>query len=361
MLRTLSPLHITAPSTARLDLGSMEITYSEKGKSIPLTSIQKINVMGDDGALSSVPVIAANNIAGRLRRHAASIIIEVLEGKGQKVTLQTYSALMCGAATGKPDLADIMFEEYREVRGHPYIGLFGGGPRMMRRNLRGYNAIPYTPETRFMFDRIGHPMFDERTHATSQDLRRLRQIWVFTRNDDLRSLTNIAQAARSVEDFETSIRDRQASILIDRHSKESGVAEQSNRNSTKTIWAMEFVIPGVVFPLTFDLEVNEAQLGLFLLALDSFAKSERIGANVRNGMGQFALNEVLIADCNGAILSSGFFNNSRLLQDYHGIQDYLIAWTNARNKITGADLNRLFDPRVDESKAQKTSKKAKSE
>jgi CRISPR type IV-associated protein Csf2 len=231
----------------------------------------------------------------------------------------------------------------------------------MRRNMRGYNSVPFTRETRFMFDRICHPMFDEGTHATSLDLRRLRQFWIFTRNDDLRNLANLAQAARSIEDFVAGIRERQASILIDRHSRESGAAEESNRTSTKTIWAMEFIVPGVFFPLAFDLDVNDAQMGLFLLALDSFAKSERIGANSRNGMGQFALNEVLVTDRDGTLLSSGIFNNSRMQRDVPGIQVFLNAWSHATSQITGADLDRLFDPRVDEAKARKTSKKAKSE
>ena len=86
LLRTLSPLHIAAPGPARLKMSDWEPVYYESRSShdsLPLTMIQRLPVLNPDSTLPvKLPVIAANNIAGRLRRHAAEKVINVLMAKG---------------------------------------------------------------------------------------------------------------------------------------------------------------------------------------------------------------------------------------------------------------------------------------
>ena len=73
MLRTLSPLHITSPESARLNLAEMKPIYSDSKEHPPLNLTQKMSVLEAGGSTRQVPVIAANNIMGRLRRHAARL------------------------------------------------------------------------------------------------------------------------------------------------------------------------------------------------------------------------------------------------------------------------------------------------
>jgi CRISPR type IV-associated protein Csf2 len=358
-LKTLSPLHIASPGNMRLNTDTMEVTYGDSG-GVPCTGVQKLAVYGTNGQITNVPVIAANNVMGRLRRHAASKVFDVLAAKGQRVTIQTYSALTCGAVTGKPDGRDVTFDEYRESRAHPYIGLFGGGPRMMRRYVRGFNAVPVMEVTRCMFERVKHPNLDWASHSVSGDgnrgdARKLLGRWIFNRNDDLRDLVNMSQAAASIESFESQIIERQSLILSDRKSNDEG--EGSSRHSTKTFSAFEFVIPGVVFPLSFELDVTKAQLGLFLLTLDSFAQLERLGGHARNGLGQFSLSDVVVEGEPGQVLASGLFHESRLQQEQEFVAEHLAAWATATADITGTDLDRLFAPPAE--KTEKTDKKGK--
>lgn len=352
-LRTLSPLHITSPESARLDVTTMKVIYGDS-MGIPLNQVQRLNVHEMGGVVRPVPVIAANNIMGRLRRHTASKVLDALKAKGQKVAISTYSAMQCGAATGKPDGRDALFSEYREAREHPYVGLLGGGPRMMRRYVRAMNAVPYMDATTFMFGRNKHPHLDEAVHKSAQDARRLTQYWILNRNDDLRELVNISQAQDTIENFNEEIGKRQQSILAD--SKSNADGEGSSRHSTRSFTSFEFVVPGVYFPLSFDLNVNDAQLGLFLMALDTFAATERLGGHSRNGMGQFSLSDVVLTDDANNIVADNLFANNRLRQDAPMVQDALKAWIAAADKINGADLDRLFAPPTEEAKPKKEKK-----
>lgn len=356
-LRTLSPLHISSPESARLDLASMKLVYNDAPGSIPVTLTQKLHVQEQGAPVRSVPVIAANNIMGRIRRHTRSKVLDVIKEKHQKVTMATYMALTCGAATGIPDGRDSYFTEYREAREHPYIGLLGGGPRMMDRYVSCMNSLPYMDATQFMFSLIKHPHLDENVHKSAQDARRLTQFWLLNRNDDLRRLLNIDQAEETIQNFEEEINKRQLSILGAKSKKDEGGSDP--RTSTRSFSSFEFVIPGIYFPLRFDLNVNDAQLGLFLLALDSFAATERLGGQTRNGFGLFSLSDVALTDDDNNIVADNIFVNSRLSRESQFVQNALTAWSKAAESLNAPDLDRLFAPPPEKEKDQKAKKVTK--
>lgn len=340
-LRTLSPMHITSPESARLNLAEMKPFYGDSKEHPPLNLTQKLSVMDPgSGGTRQVPVIAANNIMGRLRRHAADQVIQVLKAKGQRISIGTYSALMCGAVTGNPDGADVTFSEYRKARAHPYVGLLGGGPRMMRRHVRFFNAVPYNDLTAPMFSRTKHPNFDETIHSSPNDTRKLTQCWIMNRNDDLRELVNISQAESVIEDFTSKVTARQQAIVAASTTK----AEGDPRLSTRSFSAFEFVVPGVYFPLCFELDVTDAQMGLFLASLDSFCATERIGGHARNGLGLFSLTDVVVTDDAGVLMGTNLFNNSRLVKENSFAAPYLQAWASAAQDIEADELEALFAP-----------------
>jgi len=344
-LHTLSPLHIAAPGNMRLNIDTLAVGYGDREKGIPCAGVQKLAVCVSGEMVRYVPVIAANNVMGRLRRHAAAEVLDVLSVRGERVRLQTYSAMTCGAVTGKPDGRDVMFDEYRETRAHPYIGLFGGGPRMLRRYARGYNAVPFMQTTRFMFERVRHPFLDEKVHFFAGNEQGLLQRWIFNRSDDLRELMNVSQAAASINDFEQELLKRQSRIRSEKQA--AGENEADERHSTRTFSAFEFVIPGVCFPLSFDLDVSAAQLALFLLALDRFARVERLGGHVRNGFGQFALKDAVLTDAEGVVLADALFRDSRLDRTHAFIHPLLQHWEHSCAGLNAADLDRLFSPPPD--------------
>lgn len=356
-LRTLAPLHISSPESARLNIAEMKPIYSDSKEHPPLNLTQKLTVMEQGGNTRLVPVIAANNLMGRLRRHAAKAVCDVIKAKGQRIKIGTYMGLQCGAVTGNPDGRDVNYSEYKETRANPYIGLFGGGPRMMRRYVRAFNLVPYMDCTASMFGRTQHPYMDETIHKTPADSRRLTQCWILNRNDDLRELANLQQAGDVIEDFESRLSARQQAIVA--ASSAENRAEGDPRLSTRSFSALEFVVPGVYFPVCFELDVTDAQLGLFLVALDQFCDKERIGGHSRNGFGAFSFSEVVVTDNQGTVLGESLFSNSRLNLDHEFAKPHLQAWSASAQSLNAEDLDRLFAPPDDTVKTKKAGKASK--
>lgn len=335
-LKTKSPLHIAAPSSMRFDPATGQTMYGTGG--VPCTAVQKMPIPhGAKGETRDYPVIAANNLACRLRRHGARLVTDVLKSKGQKISMTTYSVLQSGTATGNPDAGETTYGEYKRARAHPYLGLFGGGPKMNRRGFEFHNALPITDTTRDLGGDLMHPAA---SHYAINDNFRLTHVWGFRRLDDLRDLVEIGHAEEVIENFGKEFEKRQEQIISEVAAKKEG--ETGNlRTSTKAYNALEFIIPGTVFNICAEFDVEKAHMGLFLLSLDSFAARERLGGWVRNGFGVFSLEDVRLVDEHGAE-HDGLFNNSRLITDHEAVAPYLNAWYTAARDLDAAELEALL-------------------
>jgi len=99
-LRTLSPLHITAPEDCRVTLDGKRV-YGQQG--FPCSLTQKLSIplraedSKDERRSQSVPLIPANTIRGRLRRMSAKSILDQIEAKGEKLSLPAWQGLQSGA------------------------------------------------------------------------------------------------------------------------------------------------------------------------------------------------------------------------------------------------------------------------
>ncbi|MDO8728576.1 MAG: type IV CRISPR-associated protein Csf2 [bacterium] len=357
ILTTLSPLHIASPETFRYEVSDSTgyglVKNGTKG-GIACAGIQRRRFAPGsvDGLDYGVAVIAANNIAGRLRRQGAQILVNVLREKNQKITLQTYSAITCGAVTGKPDSRDLTFAEYKEVSSHPYVGLFGGGPRMLRRRMRVLDAVPVMDSLRSSGFSVGHP----RGVGKATSGMNISRGAAFRRGDDVSALLDVDRMEGVVTDFEVQFNARQRLIIEDQLAKDA--EEKGSRNSTKAWSAFEFVDPGVDFDFTVELtDVTDAQIGLFLLSLDGLAKTS-IGGQTRNGLGRIRLNDVAIAINTGdnVDVTDTIFNNNSLIKADPSIAVYLNAWKIAASELSGERLDAIMKPPViatDEEKAAK--------
>lgn len=349
LIRVLTPLHIAAPSSVRFDASTGNMSMSAEG-TMPCTGVQKMPVVPAeaDKDIAYYPVIAANNVAGRLRRHAARIVLDVLKSKGQRVSLATYGTLQCGAWTGKPDGEDMRYGEYLEAKNHPYLGLFGGGPKLMRKGFRLHNALPAVADIRALLGHLAHPHGDG--VMNNIPAHRMTKAWGFRRNDDLRDLVGMSAAASTVDDFERVFDERQTKIIEEQAKGKDG---DGSRTSTKTYSALEFVLPGTMFDTSFEMldGVTDAQMGLFLLSLDSFANTERLGGYVRNGFGVVSFASVVMVDESGA--ESSIFNNGRLNLANELVAGYVSAWHEAAEDLDAARLDAMLRPSEKKEKAKK--------
>lgn len=378
ILMTRAPLHIAHPDGIRMNVKG-DIEYGKNG--FPCTAVQKIRIpvlsglteQGDKKVFSKAyPVIAGNNIAGRLRRHAANHVLKALAKKGQRVSMHAYSVLQCGASTGKPDSDEMMYLEWKAATHHAYFGLMGGGPKMFERKLRVHSATPITQALMDIKGALAHPT--ARDNAVS-DQTQFTARWGFCRMDDLRDLANIEMAAQTIENFEIEFEKRQLLIFDEKkRQKPESMKDQSdaddsdiavasgksNRYSTKTYAAIEFVIPGVLFDLTMELDVaTDAQVGLFLESLDSFAELERLGGYTRNGFGVFTFENIQISLESGAVVN--LFNNGRLDRANSKIAAWLAAWKVEAAAMDATDIEALVAvaPKIEKSKKETKKKGVK--
>ncbi|OLP04485.1 type IV CRISPR-associated protein Csf2 [Rhodoferax antarcticus] len=375
ILTTLSPLHIASPESFRYDInnstGYGRVKNGTKG-GIACAGIQRRHFSGVDGVPFGLPVIAANNVAGRLRRQASKIVLDLLRKKNQRITLATYAALTCGAITGIPDSRDLTFAEYKDSSNHPLIGLLGGGPRMLRRRMQVLDALPVMQVLREGGYSVAHPNSTGRETNASN----ITYGTAFKRGDDISSLLDVDRMADTVEDFENAFFARQKLILEDKAKKDADDAakkepktvepddknkeleEKSSRYSTKAWSAFEFVAPGVDFDFTINLvDVTDAQIGLFLLALNGLSKTH-LGGQSRNGLGRFKFNDVIIVDkTNGDNnASEPIFNNNDLMSNHEAIAAYIAAWKTATEGITASKMDEIMRPPVGESDDEKKAK-----
>ena len=340
-LRTSTPLHISSGASGYIDVstGRASLSKGEAGQNaVPCNMVQQLSFLapGSEFGVAYMPVIMANNISGRLRRRAAKHVLDAVSSKGQTVQVGTFNALMTGAVSGKPSTEDATFDEYRAASEHPYLGLFGGGPKMMRRRMHLFNAVPYSSISRVAFERARHPFLDDQHAVPSGMEYKLTQSVICNRLDDLRELSNVALASSVVQDFENAIRERQAAIFEEKTKKDSG------RTTTRSFTGLQFVIPNVVFPLCWEFKATPAQFGLFLKSLDDFAHTEELGGYGRNGFGRFTLSDVVMTDVDDKLLSQGLFQNNRLVYDQPTVAEAVQAWDVAQKEITGNKLNDLF-------------------
>lgn len=382
IIRTQAPLHIAHPQPGELRT-KLDLTET-RGKDaggFPTTGVQTMPLLTPEGS-RRLPVIAGNNLAGHLRRDAANIVLEAIAKRGEKVQLDTYSVLMCGAASGRPSKDDLTYPEYVTASQNAYFGLFGGGPKMLRRNVRVHNALPTTREVLELRGSFAHPSFeanliedvevrapagatagqDDASAVPAKRPRRLISTWGFRRVDDLRDLGSIASASSQVEDFENALLARQHVILADKDD-ETGEADDKTRQSTKTYSFLQFVPPGVTFDALFELAVETpAQIGLFLAALERFAQQDRLGGYTRNGFGVVGLEGVLLSIGNAENIEV-LDGERRLQRSNKSINYYVACWEGESEALTAAELDGIAidtAPKKADKKA-KGAKKAQAE
>lgn len=356
VLTTMSPLHITQPGSHRVDLNGKTVSEKE-GFPCPQTTKMWLSsrpvlsqlVDGDVGEPTAgqrpVPCIPANSIRGQLRRQAARSIMQGLLAKGEQLSIVAYNVLQCGAATGSPDSNPSTVEEAVMADGHPYFGLFGGGPRLIRSNLRVDTALAIT-ETSLPYLRAG---FEGAVNSGQ-----LTSVGWMRRNDDALQLTDLDMQRKVIREAHEALNEHQDAAMSAKKNADTDATSDSDKVLSR-FNALEYVRPGVHFALRLDLVGTEVQAGLLLDAVLGFLRANRIGGGGRRGFGRFILQSVTLNE-NGELHSIG----DRMTDETAALKgrgaELLAAWKQAQQELSAGEIESISKP---EAKKQPAAKKAK--
>lgn len=301
LLTLTSPLHINVPGKSYFDWETGRFC-GDNGSATPCKRVTTMNLVQDsdeDGVPQNcvVPIIPANSLRGRLRRKAADIVFNHFLSKGERLTLAAYHVLSSGSSSGSPDKDLPTVQEVRACAEHPFLGLFGGGPRMMRSSFRVDTGFLVSPET--CEAGIVPPAFQKR----KADLRRSRQVFMFRKIDDALAFSN-PLTGEIVKDYHQSMdewMDAREEAKNARKAKKEAKGNESKGNkkpSKLDVWSsFETVVPGSPFFVRFEnTGIHDMHTGLLLLSLEALFNDQNLGGWVRNGFGRYTVKDMVLTE-----------------------------------------------------------------
>lgn len=270
ILRNLSPIFSATPGGDSISLTG---EFNPPGGGFPFTRTRKMQIpasVGEGGLKPiSLPVVPGNTMRNLLRRSILEhLVVPQLSGWA-RLSVGAYAAAFAGSATGKPE-GVATFDDMVATRAHPFLGLFGGGPRMMQGRLTVDTLYPIHQHAQ----RVLGSGYEERmiggriTDVVWQ--RRVDPILKVREEDAQKVIQDGRQALTqwAVDALKTS-----AASAAKRGAKKSAEPEAEseageNARGLNAFNAHEVVIPGVDWLLRIELErPTEAQVGLVLAGI----------------------------------------------------------------------------------------------
>ena len=350
----LSPLHVASPEAIRYDFAKKKWIYGGKGGQ-PITGTQ-YQWLITAAEKQRTPVFPANGIRGRMRRCGAEVIKDKLKERGEKLSLEAYEVLQCGAPNGYPDSAIPKISEYRAALEHPYFGVFGGGPRMIRSSLRTDVMYPISEMT----CSLGMIPQAFRQFATTEKY--LTQVFSFSRNDDVLQMTDpmmfdvLKDPEKTIAEWhevigrvvEAEAQAEQAKEDAESGEKAAPKPKPVNYKQIRTWAGHEIVSPGTVFFFRAScLNPGEAQRGMFLKALEGFMNLQNLGGWVRNGYGRYRplVMDLYDGDAVIPLFETGVDGRYKLLQN-DTVDNYILALEEALEDVNAGEIEK-FSTHID--------------
>lgn len=374
-LTLLSPLHIARPGEFSISADKPRYPNSGKANSmypepytrttamrIPLTAENMAVVEEDKKArtMIEVPVIPANDLRGRIRRFAADVIDEVLIEKQQKVSRETYHCLRCGSASARPSSFELTLDEAVESSKHPFVGMWGGGPKLIRSGFECSTGWPILPHTAALG--IVPELESESPFRDAFDVLDMTQpIW-YRKVDDLLDFSD-PLAPSVIDNYEQSalawlvkVSENQK-IRKEQRDQNTSSSEKEKKEGIKHFGAMEVIIPGVKFHVDFRIDTNrggKAGLGIVLLALEKFANEQKLGGWTRNGFGRFATNLTIEGPGIAATPALNRFGSKYEINlESEIVEEAIDAWTKYRDTMDAGNIEAFYGKFASEQAAAK--------
>lgn len=297
VLRNLTPIFSAAPGSNYIGIDG---TFNPPmGSSrFPLTRARTLNVVADtdDGVAKIVPmpVVPGNTMRNLLRRTMLKAAIEpTLCANGAQLKVGAYAAAYSGNASGNPDGIPSSFDEVVAMRAHPFLGLFGGGPRMLQGRLSVDNLWPIHQNTLRV---VGTDYINDSLRGRITDI-----VWT-RRNDPVLEMESAEDAAvieggaNAANGWITDLLNASNAKKAKAKAKDDGeeVADENAPRGLQAFNAHEVVIAGVKWVWRIGVDnPTDAQVGLILLALNKI-ENERIAGGHAKDYGRIAIEGVSI-------------------------------------------------------------------
>lgn len=245
-----------------------------------------------EGKRFDMPFISANSVKGMIRRAAGRVLTACLEARGEQISRNVYLSINRGsyARTGL-DAGGASYVQMIAADKHPFVGLFGGGAHMYRAKVRmERDLFPMITATR--------ELFPERYQASCVDVQpwQLLTKTLIASRDDFERLPEGA----FIQDAEAAYLEHMAAKFGQNAAKKAQKAEakaggqavmKSEKLSTddlNTFTQVECISPGT--PMFFGMTLKsptDAQVGLLLAAIRSWANENALGGGSSRGRGSF--------------------------------------------------------------------------
>lgn len=319
-----------------------------------------------------VPFFPANDLRGRLRRKAARLVMEAISASG-KISRELYSGLTCGAMDGNPE-PDSTIEEIVRARGNLYMGVFGGGKRLLRSRFQVCDLVPVVAAT--VDAGMVPKALAERTESTFtpmtsrdgaladvQGFELLHNRDAFKR-DDAFSVARPEELEAYMDNVLVELARYQESVLSGRKERAKDKAKDASekqgvkKTDVANWYTVQAIAPGtpMYFRLDMDDALTPAQVGLLLQSLLELVNEQALGGWVRCGFGRYAADLTLVRDGNRIPLLVAGDDDAYSLAP--AAADYIKAMREELAQLTATELSTFFLPTRAEKEKKVGAKKA---
>lgn len=295
ILRLLSPMHCAAVGDSG---GEKNVTLTQKQSLITRTGKR------------TFAIFPGNDLRGRLRRKAAALVLDHIVVAG-KVKVDLYAGLMAGAITASPE-SDLTVEEALRARDNVYMGLFGGGTRLLRSRFCANDLVPVladTIEARIVPKHFGEDWVP--TGFIAADMVGPLAGFGITdkrtsfRVDDVARVTNVNEMEQYIENVLVSVGQKQGETLSGRKERKDSKAavkageiksaDLAGKKDLSNMFTVESIMRGTPMYCLIDLQndASDAHVGLLLLALQALVREQALGGWIRTGFGRYSADLVL--------------------------------------------------------------------
>lgn len=297
VIRNITPIFSAAPGSNYVSLDGT-INPPMGASRFPLTRTRTMTVVADSGdsvaKQVSLPIVPSNTMRNLLRRCMLKEVIEpALRDKSAQLSIGAYATAYAGNSSGNPDGVPSSFDEIVTMRSHPFLGLFGGGPRMLQGRLMIDSLYPIH---QFSQRIIGSNYINDSIKGSITEI-----VWT-RRNDPVLELGGtddvavIAGGAQAANDWITNLlaSTKAKKGKPGKQADDSAESPDDNGRGLKAFNAHEVVIGGVKWLWRINVDrPSDAQVGLILLALNKLA-NQRIAGGHAKDYGRFVIEDVTL-------------------------------------------------------------------